>query len=290
MAIAPTVRRRRLGIELNRLRERLGPTVEEVAARLDWSPSKLSRIENARIGVRVSDVRLLLELYKVDEAHLGEVLALAQAAMQPGWWANYRDILPGNFGTYVALEDEALLALTFTAYAVPGLLQCEEYAHRVLESGRVIAISTPREVARRLELRMRRQELLHREKPLTLSAVIDESVLLRMVGDPDVMRQQMRTLLDFAVLPNVQIYILPLKVHREPILSETFTLLKFEPAYRVPFPDIVYIDNVSTMADLQDDEVTHTYRMCWESLKSISLTADESMVHISRMADEWGRR
>ncbi|TDB89486.1 helix-turn-helix transcriptional regulator [Actinomadura sp. 7K534] len=289
MAIAPTVRRRRLGIELRRLRERLGPTVEEIAARLDWSPSKLSRIENARIGVRVSDVRLLLELYTVDEAHMGEVLALAQAATQQGWWADYRDVLPGKFGTFIALEDEARTALTFTTYAIPGLLQCEEYAHRVLTSGRAIAVSTPREVVRRLELRMRRQELLRRENPLALSAVIDESVLLRVMGDPDVMRQQMLSLLDLATLPHVQIYVLPLKVHREPVFSETFTLLEFEPAYDVSFPDVVYVDNLSTMGELQDDGITYMYRRCWEAVKAASLTADESLNHISRMAEEWMR-
>ena len=185
MAAAPTVRRRRLGIELRRLREHVGRTVEEIAERLDWSPSKLSRIENARIGVRVSDVRLLLELYRVDESHKGEVLALAQAATEQGWWAEYRDVLSGDFGTYVALEDEAHTALTFGTYAIPGLLQNREYAHRILDSGRVIAVSTPRQVERRLELRMRRQEVLRRENPLALSAVIDESVLLRAIGDRD---------------------------------------------------------------------------------------------------------
>lgn len=290
MAVAPTVRRRRLGVELRRLRGRLGPTVEEVAARLDWSPSKLSRIENARIGVRVSDVRLLLELYGVDEAHMGEILALAQAAVQDGWWSTYRDVLPGKFGTFVALEDEARNALTFTTYSIPGLLQNEEYAHRVLESGRMIAVSTPREVARRLELRMRRQELLRRDDPLSLSAVIDESVLLRVVGDPGVMRRQLLSLLGLADLPNVHIYILPLESHREPIFSESFTLLEFAPSYDVSFPDVVYIDNLLTMGELQDDSITHMYRMCWEAVRSVSLSADASILRISRMADEWMRR
>ncbi|WP_024935223.1 helix-turn-helix domain-containing protein [Actinomadura welshii] len=287
MAAAPTVRRRRLGAELRRLRERLGDTVEETAARLDWSSSKLSRIETARIGVRVSDVRLLLELYGVDEAHMGEVLALAQSATQPGWWAEYRDVLSEKFGAYVALEDEARAAMTFTAYAVPGLLQDEEYAHAVLESGRVIAVSTPREVARRLELRMRRRQLLHRERPLAISAVIDESVLLRLIGDRGVMRRQLASLLELAALPHVQIHVLPLDEPREPVFSETFTLLEFAPTYDVKFPDVVYIDNLSTMAELQDDSITHMYRMCWDALRSISLSADESMLRISQLADEW---
>ncbi|WP_433237515.1 helix-turn-helix domain-containing protein [Actinomadura nitritigenes] len=290
MAAAPTVRRRRLGIELRRLRERLGRTVEEIADRLDWSASKLSRIENARIGVRVSDVRLLLELYRVDEGHKGEVLALAQAATEQGWWAEYRDVMAGEFGTYVALEDEAHTALTFGTYAIPGLLQNREYAHRILDSGRIIAVSTPRQVERRLDLRMRRQEILRREIPLTLSAVIDESVLLRDIGGRDIMQRQMLDLLDLAELPNVHVHVLPLDVDREPIFSDTFTLLEFAPAYDVVFPDVVYLDNLVTMAVLQDDGATHTYRLCWDALRSVSLSAQESRRRIARAAEEWESR
>ncbi|WP_433137648.1 helix-turn-helix domain-containing protein [Actinomadura nitritigenes] len=290
MAAAPTVRRRRLGIELRRLRERLGRTVEEIADRLDWSASKLSRIENARIGVRVSDVRLLLELYRVDEGHKGEVLALAQAATEQGWWAEYRDVMAGEFGTYVALEDEAHTALTFGTYAIPGLLQNREYAHRILDSGRIIAVSTPRQVERRLDLRMRRQEILRREIPLTLSAVIDESVLLRDIGGRDIMQRQMLALLDLAELPNVHVHVLPLNVDREPIFSDTFTLLEFAPAYDVVFPDVVYLDNLVTMAVLQDDGATHTYRLCWDALRSVSLSAQESRRRIARAAEEWESR
>lgn len=290
MAAAPTVRRRRLGIELRRLRERLGRTVEEIADRLDWSASKLSRIENARIGVRVSDVRLLLELYRVDEGHKGEVLALAQAATEQGWWAEYRDVLSGEFGTYIALEDEAHTALTFGTYAIPGLLQNREYAHRILDSGRIIAVSTPRQVERRLDLRMRRQEILRRGNPLTLFAVIDESVLLRDIGGRAIMRRQMLDLLDLAELPNVHVHVLPLDVDREPIFSDTFTLLEFAPAYDVVFPDVVYLDNLVTMAVLQDDGATHTYRLCWDALRSVSLSAERSRRRIARAAEEWGPR
>ncbi|QKG26872.1 helix-turn-helix domain-containing protein [Actinomadura verrucosospora] len=288
MAAAPTVRRRRLGIELRRLRERLGGTVEEIAARLDWSPSKLSRIENARIGVRVSDVRQLLELYRVGEGHKGEVLALAQAATEQGWWAEYRDVLSGEFGTYVALEDEARTALTFATYTVPGLLQNRAYAHRILDSGRVIAVSTPRAVERRLNLRMRRQEVLRGADALTLSAVVDESVLLRTIGGRDVMRSQMLDLVELAALPNVHVHVLPLEADREPIFAVNFTLLEFAPAYDVGFPDVVYLDTLSTMAVLQDDATTHMYRLSWEALRSASLSAEESMRRISQAAEEWG--
>jgi transcriptional regulator with XRE-family HTH domain len=290
VAAAPTVRQRRLGVELRRLRERMGPTAEEIATRLDWSPSKLSRIENARIGVRVSDVRLLLEIYHVDEVHMGEILALAQAATQPGWWARYSDVLPGKFLTYVALEDEASAAFTYATYVMPGLLQSEIYARRNMETSRAITITTPAEIDRQVEARMRRQELLRKENPLHLSAVIDESVMLRTVGDREVMHRQIAWLIEMAQLPNVEIFVLPLEVHREPIVTESFTLLEFSPSYDVDFHDVAYIDNLSIVAELQEDAITNMYRMSWSALHRASLSVDDSLEFMIRLRDEKWRR
>lgn len=272
---------------MRRLRERLGPTAEEIAGRLGWSTSKLSRIENARIGVRVSDVRLLLELYEVDEGHMGEILALAQATTQRGWWADYRDVFSDKFAAFVSLEDEAGAALNFASYTIPGLLQDAEYAHHVLASAKVITVDSPHKIARRLEARMRRQELLSRANPLNFSAVIDESVLLRLIGSPAVMRRQLDKLVKMASQRNVNLYVLPLNVPREPVLGEAFTMLEFESAYEVDFPTVIYIDNSwTTAAEFQADDVTHMYRQSWEILKSASLSAEESVAHIARLEHE----
>lgn len=288
MAATPTVRQRRLGAELRRLRELLGPTAEEIATRLGWSPSKLSRIENARIGVRESDVRLLLELYEVDEGHTREILALAEAATQRGWWSRYQRVLPEGFAKFVALEDEANAALTYATYALPGLLQDEEYAKWTLASNRAVSVDTPREISRRVEVRMRRQELLHRsDNPLTLTAIIDESILLRMIGNRDVMRRQMLKLIALAELPNVDIHVLPLGVHREPVIGEAFILLKFLPAYEVTFPNVIYIDNSwMASAEFQDDAVTHRYERSWRALKEDALSPQDSTRRISQLERE----
>ncbi|TDC68365.1 helix-turn-helix domain-containing protein [Actinomadura sp. GC306] len=286
VAAAPTVRRRRLGEELRRLREDLGPTAEEIATRIGWSPSKLSRIENARIGVRVSDVRLLLELYEVEEGHMGEILALAQAATQRGWWDGYRHTLSERFAAYVALEDEASEAYLYSTYIVPALLQTREYALGVFETGRAIVLSTPREVEHALEVRMRRQELLSRQKPLDYSAIIDESVLLRLVGDRKIMRRQLEAMLKMAELPNVELFVQPMNVPREPIIGESFTLLTFTPAYDVRFPDVAYIDSFQLQLDVQDDKITDRYRRAWEALKRSSLSGEESLRLISRVLRE----
>ncbi|WP_433478658.1 helix-turn-helix domain-containing protein [Spirillospora sp. CA-142024] len=287
MAAVPTVRQRQLAAELRRLREELGPTADEIATRLDWSPSKLSRIETARIGVRISDVRLLLELYQVDEIHRGEVLALAQAATKQGWWAAHQQGLSERFAAFIALEDEASAALSYATYSVPGLLQTKEYAHCTMETSRVITTDTPREVARRVDIRMRRQQLLRKAEPLEFSAVVDESVLLRLVGGREIMWRQMQRLMELAQLPNVDIRILPLDVHREPVIGESFTLLKFASVPDIPFPDIAYIDNFSmAAAEFQDDGITDMYGRAWEVLRSVCPSAEESVLRISSIARE----
>ena len=290
MAATPTVRQRRLGVELRRLRERLEPptTADEIATRLGWSPSKLSRIENARIGVRVRDVRQLLELYQVDEGHMGEILALAQAATQRGWWDGYRNTLRERFAAYVALEDEASAAFLYSTYSVPALLQTREYALSVIETGEGVTLSTPHETKQSVDVRMRRQELLRRREPLAYSAVIDESVLLRLVGNSGIMRRQLESLVEMAELPNVELFVQRLNVHREPLIGESFTLLKFDPAYEVQFPDVAYVDSFLLQVDVQDDTITDRYGRAWESLRQASLSEAESIDHISRLArEEW---
>jgi transcriptional regulator with XRE-family HTH domain len=287
VAGAPTVRRRRLGAELRRLREVAGPTAEEIASRLKWSPSKISRIENARIGVRVSDVRLLLELYKVEEHHMGEILALAHAATQRGWWAEHEGALTKEFAAFVALEDEASSSFHYGTYTVPGLLQSEKYARAIIQSATTAFDQlSPLEVERRVRVRMRRQKLLYAEKPLNFSALIDESVLLRLIGDHEAMREQLSRLLEFAELPNVDLLIIPLNVPREPVFGESFTLLRFVPAYDVKFPDVLYIDNIRA-AEFLEDSVTYAYRRSWERLRTGALSPGESVERIARAVREF---
>ncbi|REE98175.1 helix-turn-helix domain-containing protein [Thermomonospora umbrina] len=281
---APTVRMRRLGAELRRLREERGLTGDGVAETLGWSPSKVSRVENARIGTRVSDVHRLLELYKVDVSHVGEVLALAEEAGRRGWWAQYSDI-PADYAAFVALEDEADSALQCESQVMPGLLQTEDYARHVIQGWNAIATITPQAIARRVEVRMRRQELLTRPGPLNLSVVLDESVLLRRVGDRATMRGQLSRLLDTALLPNVDVRILPFDALHQPIVGESFILLEFSPAYDVTFPDVVHTESL-TATQSQHESVTHSYRLAWESLSRQTLDDEESLERIAQIARE----
>ncbi|SEG33574.1 Helix-turn-helix domain-containing protein [Thermomonospora echinospora] len=280
----PTVRQRRLGAELRRLREERSLTGDGVAELLGWSPSKVSRIENARIGARVSDIRLLLELYEVDGSHLREVLALAEEAGQRGWWAQYSD-LPAEYAAFIALEDEADAALQCESQVIPGLLQTERYARHVIRGWNTIATITPQAIERRVEVRMRRQELLTRPNPLRLSVVLDEAVLLRRVGDHATMHEQLNRLLELAALPSLRLRVLPLDGPHQPIVGESFILLEFSPAYDVTFPDVVHTESL-TATQSQHESVTHSYRLAWESLAGQTLGNEESLERISRIARE----
>ncbi|MFC4912073.1 helix-turn-helix domain-containing protein [Actinomadura gamaensis] len=284
MAAVPSVRRRRLGAELRRLRERVGLNGEEAAARLGWSPSKVSRIENARIGVRVSDVRLLLELYRVEEGHRGELLALAHAATEPGWWSGRRLATSPEFDEFVALEDEASAALSYSIFTVPGLVQTERYALETLRSAGLVTADSPRTIRRRVEVRMRRQDVLTRPDPLDFHGILDESVLLRSIGDAPIMFHQLRRLLELMELPNVDVRVLPLDRFHGPVMGEAFTILEFAPAYEVTFPDAVYIDSVWG-SQVYTDDVAHLYRRSWEQLHSQALDPAKSSARISRIAD-----
>jgi transcriptional regulator with XRE-family HTH domain len=284
----PTVRQRRLGAELRRLRENQGFTADEVAERLRWSPSKVSRMETARIGARLSDVRVLLELYRLDEAHLGEVLALTQVAGQKGWWADYLSDLSESYAAFIALEDEADAALYFEGQLIPGLCQTEEYARQVIMGANVYATIPPHQMDRQIEVRLRRQRLLTRAAPLKLSVVLDESALLRCVGDQDTMRRQLVRLIELALLPNVDLRVLPLEVPRQLVMSESLILLRFSPAYDVTFPDVAHIEGIEATQHL-DEAVTHIYRLAWGNLAAQALDSADSIERFTQIAESTWR-
>src|SRR5580704_1093256 len=187
---APTVRQRRLAAELRRLRgDRTG---DEVAAALGWSPSKVSRYELARTGPNLAEVGKLLDYYGVTGPHREQVLALAREASQKGWWEAYSDALPEELIALIALEDEATSSWMWQVDLIPGLLQTEEYARQIIRGGYQVGIPLlPSQIDQRVEVRLRRQNILTRDNPMEFSVVLDESVLLRRNTDTQVMRAQL---------------------------------------------------------------------------------------------------
>ncbi|GAA1811255.1 helix-turn-helix transcriptional regulator [Actinomadura chokoriensis] len=280
----PSVRQRRLAAELRRLRERRGLTGDEVADRLGWSTAKVSRIENARTGAKIDDVRRLLELYEIDGPRHADLISLAQDAAQRGWWEEYRD-LPSPLADFIALESEATAAREWGSTVFPGLLQTENYARHVIGGWSDLATLPPQELERRLDVRMRRRELLDGPRPLELSAVLDEAVLQRLIGDQKVMREQLEHLYRMTGLPNVTVQILPLGIAHS-VLAESFILLEFSPVHDILFPDIVHVESL-TISHFADEAVTYMYRLAYSSLAGQALDADESRRRIAAAKDAW---
>ncbi|NEA28676.1 helix-turn-helix domain-containing protein [Actinomadura bangladeshensis] len=280
----PSVRQRRLAAELRRLRERRGLTGDEVADRLSWSTAKVSRIENARTGAKIDDVGRLLELYEIDGPRHADLISLARDAAQRGWWEEYRD-LPSPLADFIALESEATAAREWGSTVFPGLLQTENYARHVIGGWSDLATLPPQELERRLDVRMRRRELLDGPRPLELSAVLDEAVLQRLIGDQKVMREQLEHLYRMTGLPNVTVQILPLGIAHS-VLAESFILLEFSPVHDILFPDIVHVESL-TISHFADEAVTYMYRLAYSSLAGQALDADESRRRIAAAKDAW---
>src|SRR5215472_16906159 len=192
----PTLRARRLALELLRRREAAGLTREEAARQLEWSTSTIFRIETGRSRPQPGNVRVLLELYGVTGPERDGLFRLAREARQPGWWHSFRDVLPNPYEVYIGLEAGAASIRNFEPIVVPRLLQTADYAREMFRRG-------PREldrdeVERRVEVRVARQQILAREDRPRLWAVVDEAVIRRVVGGPAVMREQLRHLIECA--------------------------------------------------------------------------------------------
>jgi transcriptional regulator with XRE-family HTH domain len=250
----PTVLRMLLGIQLRRLREAKGLTPDQAGYEIRASRSKISRVEHGRVGFKERDVRDLLSLYGVtDDQELARMLGLARQANNQGWWAKYDDIMPDWFESYVGLEQATSLIRTYELQFVPGLFQTEGYARVVTVLGHRAAPAS--EIERRVSLRMQRQELLRSGDSPRLWAVIDESALRRPVGGRDVMRTQLRHLVDVADYPRVTLQVMPFSRGGHPAAGGSFTVLRFaEP----DLPDIVYIEQLTSALYLdRRDEVDH---------------------------------
>src|SRR5215469_14394699 len=207
---SPTVRRRRLAAELRAIRESKGKSGDVVAAALRWSPSKISRYELARTGLKPQDVERLLDYFEVSGSRRALLLSLARDAAQKGWWEEYADALSPDYQQFIGLEHEASSMSIWHVEVVAGLLQTEAYARHIISCYNQVEPIAPGMIERLVRVRMRRQQVLARTPALQLSVVLDESVLRRRVGDDMVMYEQLRRLVQEADRPNVALHILPL--------------------------------------------------------------------------------
>ncbi|GHA17738.1 helix-turn-helix domain-containing protein [Streptomyces echinoruber] len=272
---APTLLKMLVGVQLAGLREDAGYSQEQAARELGFSPAKLSRIESGK-GRRPpaeKDVRALLELYGTKEYEASVLLQLLQRAGEPGWWQRYdKRLMPEWFERLVGLQEAAATIRTFEIQYVPGLLQTPEYTRAVVERG--LPTATANEVRRRVELRTRRAQLLLRPDAPQLWAVIDESVLLRVLGSRAVMREQLAHLIDMARRPNVTVQIVPLDVTNASAPAISITYLRFG---GLDLPDVVYLEHIRSANFLEDRDETEEYRITLDRLADEALTPSQSL-------------
>jgi transcriptional regulator with XRE-family HTH domain len=241
-APGPTVLRMLVGAQLRRLREASRMTCEDAGAAIRGSHSKISRLESGRTGFKARDVADLLTLYGVDdETDRATLLSLAERAGWPAWWHQYADVVPTWFEAYLGLEPGASLIRTYEVQFVPGLLQTEDYARAVMRLGHHDAPDS--EIERRVSLRMRRRQLLHRPHPPKLWAVIDEAALRRPMGGTTVMRTQLEHLIEMAELPDVTIEIMPFSAGGHSAAGGPITILRFP---EDEIPDVVYLEQLTS--------------------------------------------
>ncbi|MFF5252789.1 helix-turn-helix domain-containing protein [Streptomyces leeuwenhoekii] len=272
---APTLLKMLVGVQLAGFREDAGLSQEQAARRLGFSPAKLSRIESGkgRKPPAEKDVRALLELYGTDPYEVSVLLKLLQRAGEPGWWQRYdKRLMPEWFERLVGLQEAAVTIRTFEIQYVPGLLQTADYARAVVERG--LPNASAGEVQRRVELRMRRTQLLSRADAPQLWAVIDESVLLRILGSHEVMREQLAHLVAMAALPNVTLQIVPLNVTNASAPAIPVTYLRFG---GLDLPDVVYLEHIRSANFLEDRDETEEYRLVLDRLADEALTPRASL-------------
>jgi transcriptional regulator with XRE-family HTH domain len=275
---SPTVRRRELGALLRALRSEKGLTVEQVAERLLCSPSKVSRMETGHGLASPRDIRDLCDLYEVtDEAERDRMADLARQAKQQGWWQSY-DL---DFDTFVGLEAEALATKYYQSTILPGLLQTADYARAVHEA--VVPRLSPERVDALVEVRMMRQQLLTRDPPITISAVLDEAALHRAVGGPHVMWAQMKRLIEVARRPNVTMQVIPYAAGAHPAMDSTFRILEFSESV----PSIVYVEGLVGWIYLDRPTEIERYQEVFQSLCSTALGPQDSIDLITRISAEY---
>ncbi|WP_197016327.1 helix-turn-helix domain-containing protein [Actinomadura viridis] len=278
----PTVLRILLGAQLRRLREARGMSTEEAGYEIRGSHSKISRMELGRVGFKERDVADLLTLYGVeDPEERDSLLQLAKEANTPGWWHRYGDVLPAWFETYLGLEGAASLLRSYEVQFIPGLLQTEDYARAVVRLGYHDA--SEEDVQRRVHLRMTRQERFTQPSGPTLWAVLDEAVLRRPLGGREVMRAQIRHLIDMTLKPNVTLQIVPFGAMEHAAVGGPFTILRFaEPG----LSDVVFMEQLTSALYLDKPSDVDTYMRAMNNLCIAATRPDDTVKFLTTVLEQ----
>jgi len=279
----PTAGRRRLRTALRAARERAELTQDHVAEAMDWSLSKLIRIETGRVSISTNDVRALLQLYRMDgTAEAEELVALARVARQKPWWQESRTAIPAHYAQYIGLETEASAMRCFQSIVIPGLVQTEAYARAVV-TNRTPGQIRPDEVDTRVAVRMRRKaEILDREEPPRFDIILDEAVLRRGIGGPDVHHEQLEHLVALANAPTITIQVVPFSAGAV-TAAGSFVILQFPDEAD---GDVVYLESALLENFIERPMETAPYHSEFTWLSSIALAPADSLAFIEKVAGE----
>jgi transcriptional regulator with XRE-family HTH domain len=282
---SPTVRRRRLAAELRGIRESKGKSGDTVAAALKWSPSKISRYERARTGLRPREVERLLDYYEITGPRRALLLGLAEDAAQKGWWEEHADSLSEDYKQFIGLEHEATSMAIWHVDVVTGLLQTEEYARHIIGSYSRVEPVAPGMIGRLVRVRMRRQQVLSRDG-LELLVVLDESVLKRRIGDDAVMYDQLQRLVKEADRPNLTLQVLPLDAQHS-VFGESFVIFSFGQDADAMLQDVVSTEHLRSGFTLEGERDTYLHRIAFQMLSEASLDPAASRALILKTAESY---
>jgi transcriptional regulator with XRE-family HTH domain len=280
---SPTVRRRRLAAELRGIRESTGKSGDAVAAALKWSPSKISRYERARTGLRPREVERLLDYYEITGTRRALLMSLAQDAAQKGWWEEFTDTLSEDYQQFIGLEHEATSMAIWHVDVVTGLLQTEAYARHIISSYSRVDPIAPGMIGRMVRVRMQRQQVLDRDG-LQLSVVLDESVLKRRIGDESLMYEQLQHLARAADRPNLALQILPLDTQHT-VFGESFVIFGFGQDSDAMLQDVVSTEQLRSGFTLEGERETYLHRIAFQMLSAASLDPAASKALILETAE-----
>jgi transcriptional regulator with XRE-family HTH domain len=284
MQHGPAVRRRKLGAELRALRAVAGLTSGEAARMVGWHQSKVSRIETGASGVKPADVRLLLDAYGVADSQLRELLLVLagsdEGAGRHHWWHAYRGVLPPTYRDFISLESQASAMRTLETSVVPGLLQTPEYARAVTRAA-VGGLDDERLDAL-VEVRLARQDVLRADPPLELSAILDEAVLHREIGGPDVMARQRQRLMEAARLPQVRLQVLPFTAGAHVGITGPFVIFSFSSTSDL---DVVVLDHLTSSLYLERKEDLQAYTEAFNTLRIHALSPEDSLDYLAGLDD-----
>jgi transcriptional regulator with XRE-family HTH domain len=271
---SPVVQRRRLRADLRRARLEAGLTQEQVASAMDWSLSKLIRIENGTVNISTNDLKAILAHYGItDEERTAEFLALSRGARERSWWSSYRDVASSRLLQLIEYEAASIITRNFQPLLLPGLLQTEEYARNVYQ--RLNPQESEERIESLVEVRMRRQELLGRPDAPLLFFIIDQAVVQREVGGKAAMRRQLNQMVELAAMANVTIEVVPFGAGAHPGLLGPFQIYEFPDTAD---DDVLWLEGpTGDLSSRDNPEEILSFREKFEQLRKISLGPEASV-------------